>query len=354
MQRIQRLSKGINMKKVIFAVLFCAVLISCNVFGQEKKSMESIKDKDGLFAIMTTDRGDIVLELYFKDTPLTVTNFVGLAEGKFDAAKGKPFYNGLKFHRVIEDFMVQGGDPQGTGSGGPGYRFADEIVNKYQFDGPGVLAMANAGPGTNGSQFFITHVATPWLQGKHTIFGRVVTGQDVVNAIGQNDLIQKITIVRNGAEAQAFEATQDDFNAFIADQVKAEKDAAEAAAAEAKKMLDEKYGDFTEVDNGIRYKVLAEGKGSQAARGDNVSVHYKGYFLDGTVFDSSEGRGAMDFQVGVGRMIPGFDYMVLEMKEGEKRSVVLPPELAYGSQGAGGVIPPNAYIAFDIELLDVQ
>ena len=177
----------------------------------EKKS-KVIEGKDGVFAIMETSKGDIVLELHYKETPLTVTNFVGLAEGTLDATKGKPFYDGLKFHRVISDFMIQGGDPKGNGTGGPGYRFEDEIVESLKHDGPGVLSMANAGAGTNGSQFFITHVETPWLDGKHTVFGRVLDGQDVVNKIAQGDKINKVTIVRQGDEASKFTATQADFN----------------------------------------------------------------------------------------------------------------------------------------------
>ncbi|MBR0101696.1 MAG: peptidylprolyl isomerase, partial [Treponema sp.] len=136
--------------------------------------LKAIQGKDGIFAIMKTTSGSIVLELFYKETPLTVTNFVGLAEGTLDAAKGKPFYDGLTFHRVIADFMIQGGDPKGNGTGGPGYKFADEFVDNLIFDKPGLLAMANSGPNTNGSQFFITHVPTDWLNHKHTIFGKVV------------------------------------------------------------------------------------------------------------------------------------------------------------------------------------
>ncbi|MGL4986728.1 MAG: peptidylprolyl isomerase, partial [Treponemataceae bacterium] len=168
------------------------------------KDAPSLKGKEGLFAVIETNKGSIFVELFAKETPLTVTNFVGLAEGTLDAAKGTPYYNGLKFHRVIENFMIQGGDPTGTGSGGPGYRFPDEIVPSLKHDKPGMLSMANAGPGTNGSQFFITHVETPWLDGKHTVFGKVAEGQDVVNKIAQDDEIKSITIVRSGKDAENF------------------------------------------------------------------------------------------------------------------------------------------------------
>ena len=191
------------------------------------KELNAIKGKDGVFAIMETSKGSIVLELFYKKTPLTVTNFVGLAEGTLDAAKGKHFYDGLKFHRVIADFMIQGGDPEGTGRGGPGYRFADECRDDLKFDKPGYLAMANAGPGTNGSQFFITHVPTDWLNGKHTIFGQVVNSesQDVVNKIQQNDKIERIKIIRQGADAEVFSATQADFDRLSVEVKKANEEA---------------------------------------------------------------------------------------------------------------------------------
>ena len=319
----------------------------------EKKS-KVIEGKDGVFAIMETSKGEIVLELHYKDTPLTVTNFVGLAEGTLDATKGKPFYDGLKFHRVISDFMIQGGDPKGNGTGGPGYRFEDEIVESLKHDGPGVLSMANAGAGTNGSQFFITHVETPWLDGKHTVFGRVLEGQDVVNKIVQGDKINKVTIVRQGDEASKFTATQADFDGLRAKVAKenAEKKAKEQEAIIAS--IEAAFPDATKTADGIYYKVTKEGSGITCGAGKNVAVHYTGYFLDGQVFDSSQGRGTLDFKTGAHQMIPGFDVMVQEMKVGEKRTVVLPPSMAYGDAGAGGVIPGGAYIAFDIELVKIK
>ena len=200
------------MKKFLMAsILFSFALLSG---GCKEMAPKSIEGKEGLFAVIETVHGDIVLELFYEKTPLTVTNFVGLAEGTLDAAKGKKFYDGLKFHRVISDFMIQGGDPQGTGAGGPGYRFADEIVEDLKFTEPGLLAMANAGPGTNGSQFFITHVPTEWLNGNHTIFGKVVdkASQDVVNKVKQGDKMKSINIFRQGEKANLFTATQKDFD----------------------------------------------------------------------------------------------------------------------------------------------
>ncbi|MDR0552455.1 MAG: peptidylprolyl isomerase [Spirochaetaceae bacterium] len=200
---------------------FC-VICALFVFAACKKE-KAVADSlgDGLFAKFNTTKGEVVVQLEYKKTPLTVTNFVALAEGKMNAANGKPFYDGLKFHRVIskangddQDFMIQGGDPEGTGAGGPGYRFADEFDPSLRHSGPGILSMANAGPGTNGSQFFITIVPTPWLDGRHTVFGHVVQGQDVVNKTTQGDVINSITIIRNGSEAKAFKADQAAFNAL--------------------------------------------------------------------------------------------------------------------------------------------
>ena len=181
-------------------------------------SGEKLQLADGLYAKVVTSKGDILISLEFEKTPLTVTNFVGLAEGTKNSNRGKGirFYDGLTFHRVIPDFMIQGGDPDGNGAGGPGYQFPDEIDPTLRHDVPGVLSMANAGPGTNGSQFFITHTKTPWLDGKHTVFGHVIQGQDVVNAIRQGDTIRKINIIRIGARAAVFKADQDSFETLLA------------------------------------------------------------------------------------------------------------------------------------------
>lgn len=321
------------------------------------KSLEAIKGKDGVFAIMETSKGPIVLELFYKKTPLTVTNFVGLAEGTLDAAKGKHFYDGLTFHRVIADFMIQGGDPEGTGRGGPGYRFADEFDSTLNFDKPGYLAMANAGPGTNGSQFFITHVPTEWLNQKHTIFGQVVNedSQKVVNAVQQGDKIVKLTIVRQGSEAEKFSASQADFDREAKDVKAKNAERAKIAAAAKIKEVEEKFPDFNKDSNGIYYKTTKEGNGAKIGGKRMVAVEYKGYFVSGQVFDQSKGRGPLEFTTDGGQMIPGFDIMVQDMRLGEKRTIVLPPSMAYGENGipqAG--IPGGAYLAFDVELTKVK
>lgn len=310
---------------------------------------------DGLFARIATTRGEIIVRLEYQKTPMTVCNFVALAEGTMDAAQGKPFYNGLTFHRVISDFMIQGGDPAGNGSGGPGYRFPDEIDPSLRHDGSGVLSMANAGPGTNGSQFFITHKATPWLDGKHTVFGRVVEGQEVVDAIKQGDVIASVTIIRNGSAAKAFKADQAAFNALVKEsgslaiaKIKAQREADLAAIAA-------KYPGASTTESGIRYVILKQGNGAKPVAGKTVSVNYKGMFLSGEVFDASEFHGGpIELQAGAGRVIRGWEETILDMKLGEKRLVVLPPELAYGEQGAGGVIPGNAFLVFEMELVQIK
>lgn len=339
-----------NRKVVSILALLCTV-ISSGFCKPTEKSMKAIQGKDGLFAVMETSKGDIVLELYYKQTPLTVTNFVGLAEGKLDAAAGKPFYDGLKFHRVIADFMIQGGDPLGNGTGGPGYQFPDEFVDSLTFSGPGVLAMANAGPGTNGSQFFITHKDTPWLNGKHTIFGKVLDGQDVVNKVQQGDKIVKITVFRQGKDAEKFTAGQKDFDERLLTAVKDASAKKEAVFADQIKTIEKNFPGCKKEAHGIYYKILKEGKGAKTGKGKPVATEYKGYLITGKVFDQSAGRGPLEFTTAGGQMIPGFDIMVQDMKLGEKRTVVLPPELAYGEQGYPGVIPGNAYLAFDIELV---
>ena len=321
---------------------------------------EALKGKDGLFALLTTEKGQILLELFFKETPMTVANFVGLAEGSLDAAKGKPFYDGLTFHRVISDFMIQGGDPQGNGTGGPGYKFADEFVDGFIFDKPGKLAMANSGANTNGSQFFITHVPTDWLNYKHTIFGQVVTGQDIVDSVEQGDHIVSLQIIRQGKEAEKFTVTQDSFDKLTLEGAKKainfEKEQAEREAKRAQEQLKEITKGCEKSKEGIYFKITEPGNGDKVGKGKNVTVDYCGYLVDGTLFDASkgfhpQGHDPLSFKTGAGQMIPGFDYMVQDMKLGETRTIIIPPALAYGENGYPGVIPGNAYICFDIKVL---
>ena len=308
---------------------------------------------NGLYAKFNTSKGEIIVNLEFKKTPGTVGNFVALAEGNLEnnsKPQGTPYYNGLKFHRVIADFMIQGGCPLGTGTGSPGYSFDDEFHPELKHDSPGILSMANSGPASNGSQFFITHVATPWLDNKHTVFGKVVEGQDVVDSIVQNDLMESIEIIRVGEEAEQFNAVEA-FRVFEGARAKREEEAKKAA----KEQMDEIAAGYDETPSGLRYKILQKGSGKKAEKGNMVSVHYKGQLIDGQVFDSSyQRKQPIDFTIGVGQVISGWDEGIQLLKVGDKARLVIPSNLAYGSQGAGGVIPPDATLIFDVELMNVK
>jgi peptidylprolyl isomerase len=251
--------------------------------------------------------------------------------------------------------MIQGGDPLGTGRGGPGYSFPDEIDPALKHDKPGALSMANAGPGTNGSQFFITIVPTPHLDGKHTVFGYVVQGQNIVNTLRQGDKIERITIIRNGQAATAFKADQENF-----DRLRREVDMANTGRAQTQRNADiakinADYPNTSQTTSGIRYIIQKQGTGGKPSRGAVVRVHYTGKLLSGDIFDSSLQRGnPIEFQAGTGKVIQGWDEMVLDMRVGEKRIVIIPPELAYGNREVGGVIPANSFLVFEMELVSVQ
>lgn len=325
-----------------------------NKAKMEKDFLE--KQADGIYAHLNTNRGDIFLMLEMKKTPMTVANFIGLAEGKIannKKAAGVPFYDGLKFHRVIPNFMIQGGCPLGTGSGDPGYKFDDEIDSTLKHTGPGILSMANSGPATNGSQFFITHVKTDWLDGKHTVFGHVIDGQDVVNKIQGNDTLNSLTILRKGAEAQAFDApavftkTQ-----AVAKEKAAEKQKAELAAVE--KALNENYKDAKVTPSGLRYVMQTEGTGASPIATSKVTVHYTGTLLaNGKKFDSSVDRG-QPAVFGLNQVIKGWTEGIQLMKVGGKCKFIIPSDLAYGDQGYPGVIPPKSWLVFDVELISFE
>jgi len=330
---------------------------------------------DGLYAEINTTKGLIVARLEFEKAPLTVANFVGLAEGTKDSnkPKGTKFYDGIIFHRVIPGFMIQTGDPEGSGRGGPGYRFADEFDPSLRHDGPGVLSMANAGPGSNGSQFFITVAPTPHLDNRHSVFGRVIEGQDVADAIanaprGAQDrpneeiAMKTITIVRVGEKAKAFKADQEAFVKLQSSGDERKAAAAKAAAEQEKGQLEQVIAKLKQENpgkevvttaSGMQYIVVKGGDGAKPASGTTIKAHYTGKLVNGTVFDSSVQRGQpFSFPVGAGRVIKGWDEALADMQKGEKRVLILPPELAYGSRGAGGVIPPNATLIFEVELVD--
>ena len=308
--------------------------------------------QEGIYARFTTSKGQILVHLTHDKTPGTVGNFVALAEGNLENSakpQGTPYYDGLKFHRVIADFMIQGGCPLGTGTGDPGYKFDDELVSELKHDSPGVLSMANAGPGTNGSQFFITHTATPWLDGKHTVFGKVVEGQEVVDGIAQDEVIERLVIERVGDAAQNWNAVEA-FRVFENARAKREEEAKKAA----QEALDKLAAGFDQTDSGLRYKIIQKGSGVQAEKGKSVSVHYEGSLDNGQVFDSSYRRkDPITFTLGIGQVIQGWDEGIALLQEGDKARFVIPSYLGYGERGAGGVIPPNATLVFDVELVKV-
>jgi peptidylprolyl isomerase len=375
----------IHRTRIVARVALLAALIGvapgATSAGAEEGAMTEATKADGLYAVMETSLGTIVCKLHYDKVPLTVANFVGLATGGIewkDPQTGemvkRPLYDGLKFHRVIKDFMIQGGCPLGNGRGGPGYTFTDEIHPDLRHDGPGVLSMANSGPATNGSQFFITHKATPWLDDKHSVFGKCVAGQDVVNAMAEvpmkgastpanpasvpmeDIILSKVTIVPTGDAAKAFdwEKVWADREAITA-RINEKHEEATMAGLEG---VCESFGaDMAKVQttaSGLRYIVTQEGTGETPTAGQTISAHYTGCLTNGEKFDSSRDRGSpFQTQIGVGRVIKGWDEAFVAMKVGEKRVLIIPPDLGYGARGAGGAIPPNATLVFDVELLDI-
>jgi len=337
---------------------------------------------EGLYAEMTTTKGKIRLKLEFEKTPQTVANFVGLAEGtKFYSTdgsepkdqKGKPYFDGLNFHRVIADFMIQGGCPLGTGTGGPGYNFDDEIDSTLKHSGPGILSMANSGPGTNGSQFFITHRATPHLDGKHTVFGHVADASDqaVVNAIAKGDKIQSVKIIRNGEKAKGFKGDEAHFNKFAEESKKrqAEKEKVEQAkfaekmkkeAEQIKILLATLKGkhkaEVFSATNGLRHIITKPGSGDMPEKGDKLTVNLLLKLADGKVVDDTRknGRPLKGLPVGSPMRLKGLEQGLKGMKNGEQRTVVVPHELGFGAAGAGPEIPPYSTLIFELEIMDVQ
>jgi peptidyl-prolyl cis-trans isomerase A (cyclophilin A) len=315
------------------------------------------KQADGIYAKFETSKGDIYAVLEHKKTPMTVANFIGLAEGKIKntaKADGVAYYDGLKFHRVIPNFMIQGGCPLGTGTGDPGYKFGDEFDSSLKHTGPGILSMANAGPGTNGSQFFITHVETSWLDGKHTVFGHVIEGQDVVNNIAGNDALNKLVILRKGAEAEAFDAAKvfefEKGNAGAKAEAKAKEEAAAMALANSAAL--KRFENAKTTASGLKYIIEKEGTGDSPKASNNVSVFYRGTFTNGIEFDGNFGKQPISF--GLNQVIPGWTEGLQLMKPNGKAVFYIPYALAYGPDGYPGVIPPKSDLIFEVELLKVS
>ncbi|WP_127846339.1 peptidylprolyl isomerase [Psychroflexus aestuariivivens] len=347
------------MKKVniYLAAIIAMITISC----QDKyPDLE-----DGMYAEFQTNMGTFVTELHFQETPMTVGNFVALAEGKHpkvdEEYKGQPFYDGLIFHRVIDGFMIQGGDPKGNGQGGPGYKFPDEFDPEVTHK-KGVLSMANSGPNTNGSQFFITLAPTPHLNNKHSVFGELVVGEDVVSKIGKVEtkkpgdkpiekvIIEKLNIIRKGSDAKGFDAVAA-FEKGLEDHVT--KMAEEEAKRQAE--MDKLTEGFTETESGLFYKIEEENPSGKSPKPrQKVKVHYEGYLMNGKKFDSSRDRGKpIEFTVGVGQVIPGWDEGLQKLKTGEKARFIIPSNLAYGARSTGP-IPPNSTLIFDLELISIE
>lgn len=368
-------------KKIVLAAAAVALTSCTPIYKKmnvDKETYQSLND--GLYANLQTSKGNMIVKFEDKKAPVTVANFVGLAEGKIDNTakeKGVPYYDGTIFHRVIKDFMIQGGDPKGTGMGDPGYKFDDE-KNDLKHTGKGILSMANSGPNTNGSQFFITEVATPWLDGKHTIFGKVVKGESVIDEIanvekGPQDkpktdiVLEKVTVFSKGDEYKNYDPAkifnegkgkiQENSKVYLAKEAAEKKKKEEEFAVNQVKIADDMKKDMQVTPSGLYYKIKKSNPSGAAPKaGDLVSVHYAGRLLTETEdFDNSFKRNQpLEFPVGIGQVIKGWDEGIMLLKEGETATLLIPSSLGYGERGAGGVIPPNAWLLFDVELVKVN
>ncbi len=362
-----------------FLKIACILLVVCTSCKTAKYNDLS----NGLYADIETTKGDILVELYYKTTPNTTANFVSLAEGNNiyvkDSYKGKPFYNGLTFHRVVENFMIQGGDPNGNGSGGPGYKFENEHPKNedgsdlYLYDKPGVLGMANAGgTDTNGSQFFITHVKYPSLNGGYTIFGQLVKGQNVVDSIAIGDKMNSVNIIRVGKEAKSFNAAKvfSTYFAKLEEAARIKQENLAKAKEDFLALIKENEAKAKEFPSGLKMLMTKQGTGIKPKLGVSVRINCSGFFKDGNLFYSTEkdvavkygkfnaqadARGAYTpfkrVYSGEAKLIPGFREGMLNMNYGDKAMLFIPSHLGYGTQ-RNGPIPPNTDLIFEIEVVD--
>ncbi len=353
-----------NRIAIIAGFILCFTLAAC---GYDYKA-------DGLYAEIDTSMGKMIFTLHYDKAPITVGNFVGLAEGTREMPNGEgkePFYDGLIFHRIIKGFVIQGGCPQGTGTGGPGYRFIDEFDRTLIHDSAGILSMANAGPNTNGSQFFITLAQTRHLNGRHSIFGKIVHGEDVMKDIEnvetdsqnrpkENVVIESIKVVRVGEKAKYFDAENafaknEEMGKRLEENQKLQKEEEEKNLEKLLKMLQVNKKKIVTSDSGLRYYVNKRGKGSKPQPGDTIAAHYNGWLANGKKFDSSyDRRKPFETPIGVRRVIPGWDEAFLDMRKGEKRILIIPYQLAYGERGRPPMIPAKATLVFAVELLSIK
>ena len=317
--------------KIFFIILAIALLtLSC---GKQKYPK-------GIYAKISTDKGMVVVFLEFEKVPMTVANFVGLVEGRIKNSalpEGKPYYDGSVFHRVVPNHVIQAGVPKGTDQSGPGYTFPNEIHPELRHSSAGVLGMANAGPHTNGSQFYITLSDRSYLDGDYTVFGHVVQGMDVVKSIVQGDKIESVRIMKIGRKAKEFRVDTDTFNNLVEQAKERVKKDEEKKMKEEAEIIDRNWPGAITSGSGVKYVVVKEGRGKKPQEGDTLKVMYTGKFLDGRMFYSSADEGKpvpdepaqiFEFKVGKSTVNPGFDEALKDMGEGENRIVIIPSHLA--------------------------
>ena len=343
--------------------------------------------EDGIYAEFVTTKGTMVAKLAFEKTPITVANFVSLAEGTNTLVeapyKDKKFYNGLIFHRVIDKFMIQGGDPLGDGSGNPGYKFNNEFHPDLKHDKPGILSMANSGPNTNGSQFFITEVPKPFLDNGYNVFGELVLGLDVQDSISNvetvNDkpiedvVIQELNIIRKGKAAKAFNAPEI-FSKHFAEIDRLEKEKAEKAKAILESNLlkfKNQKENATTLASGLQYIVTEKGTGEKLPETAKILTHYALYFENGHILETSkleiaeaqnvvnearkEANQYQPIPATIGpdaRMITGFKEGLQQLSVGDKATLFIPYHLAYGESG-NREIPPKSNLIFEVEIIEL-
>ncbi len=334
-----------------------AVVLSLLVVAMVSCAPDTSDLPDGLFAVVSTDKGEIVIQLEPDRAPLTTMNFVGLAEGSIQSNKdGRPFYDGLTFHRVEPGFVIQGGDPDGVGTGGPGYRFPTETHPDLLHNSEGIVAMANSGPDTNGSQFYITLSATPHLDGGYNVFGRVIRGMEVAGEIEAGDAMKRVEIVRVGDIAGAYQPTTEQFQELISRIQEKRTEAAATQRRESERLIASKWPGAEVVgESGLRLDRTVEGIGPTPKPGDAVSVHYTFELIDGTRIDDTHTGGVpYSFIFGEERLIPGLEIAIGEIREGGSATAIIPPELAFGQAGRPPVVAPNSFVVFRISVVSIE